>query len=83
MPNVDPPTATKVLFFEFDAVFSEDLRINCRKNKTTIASAVIVAALAATRSVFAPRAKAVNKKVPGYQSWVVTSSTRHLIPNSK
>jgi hypothetical protein len=42
-----------------------------------------VAALAASRAVFAPKALALGKKVPSFQSWVVTSSTRHLIPNSK
>lgn len=83
LPDVVPKTATNVRFFSFDAEFSEALRLNCRKNKTTIASAVIVAALSASRSVFAPKAAALKRKMPSYQAWVVTSSTRHLIPNSR
>ena len=83
LPDVIPKTATNVRFFSFDSEFSEALRLNCRKNKTTIASAVIVAALSAARKVFVPKALAAKKKVPGYQAWVVTSSTRHLIPNSR
>ena len=83
LPNVSPKTKTNVRFFSFDPEFSEALRLNCRKNKTTIASAVIVAALSAARSVFVPKAAALKKKMPNYQAWVVTSSTRHLIPNSR
>jgi hypothetical protein len=82
-PQVDPPTASRVHFFSFDEVFAEELRLNCRKNKTTIASAVIVAALAAIRNVFTPRAEKIQKKMPSYQAWVVTSSIRMLIPGSK
>lgn len=81
--NVEPRTATNVKFFSFDEEFSESLRLKCRNNKTTIASAVIVAALAAARAVFVPRAEKQNKKIPSHQAWVVTSSTRHLIPNSR
>lgn len=83
IPDVKPPAATRVKFFSFDPEFSEALRLNCRKNGTTIASAVIVAALAAARSVFISKAAALKKKLPNYQSWVVTSSTRHLIPQSR
>ncbi|KAJ3357164.1 Anaphase-promoting complex subunit 2, partial [Kappamyces sp. JEL0680] len=83
IPGVEPPTASNVKFFSFDAAFSEALRLNCRKNKTTIASAVIVAALAAVRSVFRPRSETQKKKLPSHQAWVVTSSIRMLIPNSR
>ncbi|KAJ3276763.1 Anaphase-promoting complex subunit 2 [Terramyces sp. JEL0728] len=66
----------------FDEQYSEDLRKNCRDNGTTVAAALIVAALAAVRTVFAPRAEKKGKPLPKYQSWVVTSSMRHLLPNS-
>lgn len=69
-----------MLFNEED---TESLRNRCRDHKTTIAAAVIVAALAAVRKVFTPRAERKQKKLPNYQSWVVTSSTRHLLPNSR
>ena len=74
---------TNVKVLVFDREFTDEIREFCRKNSTTIAAAIIVAALMAVRIVFLPRASANKKKFPKYQSWVVTSSTRHLLPNSK
>ncbi|KAJ3325130.1 hypothetical protein HDV06_004886 [Boothiomyces sp. JEL0866] len=80
IPNQDHISNLRRLVF--DAQYSEDLRKNCRDNGTTVAAALIVAALAAVRAVFGPRAEKKGKPLPKYQSWVVTSSMRHLLPNS-
>jgi hypothetical protein len=81
--ELTPPRGTNIRLMVLDEKFTEDIREACRKHKTTIAAVVIVAALTAVRAVFGPRAERLNKKLPNYQSWVVTSSTRHLLPNSK
>ncbi|KAJ3262291.1 WD40 repeat domain 95 [Boothiomyces macroporosus] len=80
LPNQEHTSNLRRLVF--DAQYSEDLRKNCRDNGTTVAAALIVAALAAVRAVFGPRAEKKGKPLPKYQSWVVTSSMRHLLPNS-
>ena len=74
---------TNVKVIVFDSQFTDEIREYCRNNNTTIAAAVIAAALLAVRIVFQQRAELKKKKLPKYQSWVVTSSTRHLLPNSK
>jgi hypothetical protein len=77
----DKPSSTSVRLFIFDKSSTASLRSNCRKQKATIAAAVITAALAAVRILFEESGS--TKKFPDYQSWVVTASTRHLLPNSK
>ncbi|KAJ8324124.1 hypothetical protein O5D80_007330 [Batrachochytrium dendrobatidis] len=67
----------------FSAEFSKDLRAAVKKNKTTVASAMIVAALASTRAVYAKQSKYLGLPLPTHQGWVVTTSMRHLIPGSQ
>ena len=74
---------TNVKVIVFDSKFTDEIREYCRNNNTTIAAAVISAALLAVRIVFQKAAEMKQRKLPSHQSWVVTSSTRHLLPNSK
>jgi hypothetical protein len=76
-------STTVVKLFSLSEADTDLIRDKCRNNKTTIAAAVIVGALLAVRVVFGPRAQRKQKKMPNHQAWVVTSSTRHLLPNSK
>ncbi|KAI8924020.1 hypothetical protein BC831DRAFT_467995 [Entophlyctis helioformis] len=76
----DMPTHSRNLMY--DADFVADLRKNTKANGTTIAALLIVNALAAVRGMYAPEAKALKKHLPRHQGWVVTSSMRHLLPNS-
>jgi hypothetical protein len=73
-------TFVKYLFV--DEKFSEGLRKNCKKNKTTLTAAIVVIALAAVRYTFSDRTSSLEK-FPKYLSWIVTSSMRHLLPESR
>jgi hypothetical protein len=79
--NSNHKTSQRFLFFDGD--YSTSLRKNCKANGTTIASALIVIALGAIRSTFATVLKERNIRMPSSQGWIVTSSMRHLLPNSK
>ncbi|KAH6567185.1 hypothetical protein BASA60_009158 [Batrachochytrium salamandrivorans] len=67
----------------FNSTFVQDLRSAAKKNKTTVASVMIVVALAATRATFAQQSRHLGMKLPTHQGWVVTTSMRHLIPGSQ
>lgn len=81
IPGVADRTSQRFLFF--DGNFSTDLRTQCKANGTTIASALIVIGLAAVKVTFAARISEKGMKMPRHQGWIVTSSMRHLLPNSK
>ncbi|KAI8902074.1 hypothetical protein BC833DRAFT_574966 [Globomyces pollinis-pini] len=87
LPNItqdqEPIVKSGVRWVSFDENFSKDMLKNTRFHKTTISAVVIVAAISAVRQVFLPRAEKMNEPMPGYQSWVCTTSMRHLIPDSK
>ncbi|KAJ3415116.1 hypothetical protein HDV05_005524 [Chytridiales sp. JEL 0842] len=79
-PRGHPYTRTRSMYFDPD--FMHALRNNCRSNKTTISSLLVVVALAATRTYFASSPKYTGRKIPNHQGWVCTTSLRHLLPNS-
>ncbi|KAJ1548070.1 hypothetical protein HK096_005879 [Nowakowskiella sp. JEL0078] len=72
---------TKTRFLSFDAEYVTTLRKRCKAEGTTIAGAIVVAALAAMRTSFAEDYK--HKSMPTHQGWVVTNSARHLLPQSR
>ncbi|KAI8902080.1 hypothetical protein BC833DRAFT_521469 [Globomyces pollinis-pini] len=74
---------TGVRWLQLDQSFSSKMLENTRFHNTSLSAVIIVAALSAVRSVFIPRAVKRNLIMPEYQSWVCTTSMRHLIPNSK
>ncbi|KAI8915595.1 hypothetical protein EDD86DRAFT_196404 [Gorgonomyces haynaldii] len=59
------------------------IRDQCKANKTTLSCAMVVTALAAIKLTFQDRAKQKKLRMPNHQGWIVTSSMRHLIPESK
>ncbi|KAJ3355083.1 hypothetical protein HDU83_003980 [Entophlyctis luteolus] len=78
-------TKTRFLFFPKD--FTTALRNRSKSEKTTIAAVLIVASLIACRRVFGHAAardkKDITNAVPNSQGWVLTSSIRHILPQSK
>jgi hypothetical protein len=88
---------TRARFLWFDDEFTSALRKKSKSEGTTVASVLVVAALAAVRSSFStlpnstptsdtsPSSQKNKKKpsLPSRQGWVVTTSVRHLLPQSK
>ncbi|KAJ3297836.1 hypothetical protein HDU79_001953 [Rhizoclosmatium sp. JEL0117] len=78
---------TNARFMYFTSDFMEVLRKRSKAEKTTVSAVLVVAALTACRAVFIHSAqrdgKAVETSVPSSQGWVVTSSIRHILPNSR
>ncbi|TPX32662.1 hypothetical protein SeMB42_g07590 [Synchytrium endobioticum] len=74
---------TRARFLSLDHDFTEALRKKCNSEKTTVAAAVVVAALSAVRTLAETMPAYANGKrsLPTRQGWVVTSSVRHLLPN--
>ncbi|KAJ3267175.1 hypothetical protein HDU77_005378 [Chytriomyces hyalinus] len=73
----------------FNTEYMAILRKQSKREKTSIAAILVVAALAACRSVFVHSAEKEHKNVldtdvvPKSQGWVVTNSIRHILPQSK
>lgn len=57
------------------------LRSHCKKNRTTLTAAIVVAGLAAVKVAFGNAES--GRKFPKHQGWIVTSSQRHLLPQSR
>ncbi|KNC96990.1 uncharacterized protein SPPG_07807 [Spizellomyces punctatus DAOM BR117] len=81
---------TNARFLWFDSVFTESLRKRAKREKTSIAAVLVVAAMAAVRSAFEtiPKysqdpSKRCRKRLPTHQGWVVTSTIRYLLPGSR
>ncbi|KAJ3279773.1 hypothetical protein HDU79_000307, partial [Rhizoclosmatium sp. JEL0117] len=78
---------TNARFMWFTSDFMEVLRKRSKAEKTTVSAVLVVAALTACRALFVFGAKRdgkeIRKAVPNSQGWVVTSSIRHILPNSK
>ena len=74
-------TSTRFLFY--DSEFISALRKKAKQEGTTIASLLVVTALAAVRTAFSELPRYKKKKFPARQGWVVTNSMRHLLPNSR
>ncbi|KAJ3205404.1 hypothetical protein HDU82_005225 [Entophlyctis luteolus] len=78
---------TKTRFLFFPKEFTTALRNRSKSEKTTIAAVLIVASLIACRRVFGHAAardkKDITNAVPNSQGWVLTSSIRHILPQSK
>lgn len=70
-------------FIKFDDNFTAELRKKCKSNRTTIAAALVVISLAAVKVAFKGRFEAANTCFSTHQGWIVTSSMRHLLPNSR
>ncbi|KAJ3130056.1 hypothetical protein HK098_006768 [Nowakowskiella sp. JEL0407] len=74
---------TRTRFLTFDSEFVTALRKRCKAEGTTIAGALVVAALAAVRTSFSNLEEYHNRPLPSHQGWVVTNSARHLLPQSR
>ena len=62
---------------------SSNFRKACKVNKTSISSTLIVLGLATVRHTFSSKAEEKKLKLPRHQGWIVTSSMRPLLPESK
>ncbi|KAI8799248.1 hypothetical protein BJ742DRAFT_158437 [Cladochytrium replicatum] len=74
---------TRVRFVTLDEDVVTALRKRCKAEKTTIAGALVVAALSGVRSIMETLPEYKNRTLPGRQGWVVTNSARHLLPQSR
>ncbi|KAI9101156.1 hypothetical protein DFS34DRAFT_712603 [Phlyctochytrium arcticum] len=87
MPNEQRhKSTTSCRFLWYDAAFVEVLRKRAKEDKTSMAAVLVVAALAAARTAQGSHTEDHSKgsnALPKKQGWVVTSTLRYLLPQSK